>query len=360
MAPLEDRRHNHPLPEDHDIANSSILREMEATERARVDGVPDAALRFFARWWQLETYLRDLLYTELRCHDGVDYAERLDRGARRRAEADRINDYIASADADEVLAYLDAGQILALISERWELFEEMLLPQPRWDPKLEELRSLRNRITHCRRPHSGDLPRLELLLSDLELGARRFFSSYNDRSCEIPKSDPLAKAWIGGHHPKADLIEHARDQYWVRMRVRLSRRPWTEDPEGGRVSGEPGFLWHVDWMLDSRRISPRRLWDSLEGTEETKSQIVHLLFANPYRVSATFASVDDPSATADAVGRLLEAVCEESERYEADSIEEARDWTAWRAEGEDLPRKVQVETMLAMFDPCNPRAVFSP
>jgi hypothetical protein len=142
------------------------------------------------------------------------------------------------------------------------------------------------------------------------------------------------------------------------MRVNLSRRPWGPDSDGGRVSGEPGFLWHVDWILDSRRISPKRLWDSLEGTPETKEQIVHLLFENPYRVSATFTSVDDPDANADAVGRLLEGVCEEGEWFEADSLEEAADWSAWRAEGEDLPRKVQVETTLAVFDPYNPRAVF--
>jgi hypothetical protein len=163
------------------------LAVQDAAPKTSEDGVPDAALRFFARWWRLESYLRDLVYTELRCHDGIGYAEQLDLGARRRAEADRVNDYIASADADEVLAYLDAGQLLDLVSERWELFEETLLPQRRWEPKLEELRSLRNRISHCRRPHSSDLPRLDMLLSDLELGAQRFFCSYKEGSCGIPR-----------------------------------------------------------------------------------------------------------------------------------------------------------------------------
>ena len=39
------------------------------------EGVPEGALLFFARWWRLESYLRDLVYTELRAHDGLGYAD---------------------------------------------------------------------------------------------------------------------------------------------------------------------------------------------------------------------------------------------------------------------------------------------
>jgi hypothetical protein len=334
------------------------MADREETRGILDNGVPEKALRFFARWWQLEAYLRELVYTELRTHDGLAYADSFDSAARRRAEQDRVNDYIASADADELLAYLDAGQLLDLISARWDLFEDTLLPKRRWEPKLEELRSLRNRISHCRRPHSTDLPRLEMLLGDLERGAQRFFVSYSDTSCEISPRDPFAKAWIQRKHDCADLIERARDKYWTRMHVRLSRRPWAPEPHGQSVSGERGYLWRVDWILDSRRISPKRLWESLEGTPSTKDQIVHLLFANPYRVSATFASIDDPDASADAVARLFEAVCEEGEWYEADRLDAALDWSEWRVKGEDLPRKVQVESLLARFDPYNPTEVF--
>lgn len=321
-------------------------------------GVPEGALRFFARWWHLESYMRDLTYTELRAHDGIGFATEFDPQALRRAERDRINDYVPSADAEDVLAYLDAGQLLDLIEDRWALFEETLLPLARWTPKMEELRSLRNRISHCRRPHSRDLPRLDMLLGDLERGAQRFFSSYNDTSCEFSQKDPFARAWIGGRHERADLIEHARKSYWTRMHVRLSRRPWAAEPGGSKVSDEAGYLWHVNWAMDSRRISPRALWESLESSPQTKEQVVHLLFENPYRVRATFASVDDPTASADAVGRLFEAVCEEAEWFESDDLDVAMEWSTWREEGRDLPRKVQIETPLATFDPYNPRPVF--
>lgn len=333
--------------------------EAEASTGISESGVPQEALRFFARWWRLESYLRDLAYTELRAHDGINFADGLDSRGLRRAEQDRVNDYIASADSEDILAYLDTGQLLDLIDDRWSLFEQTLLAHKRWAPKIEELRSLRNRISHCRRPHSRDLPRLELLLHDLELGAQRFFTSYNDTSCQVNKRDPFARAWVDGRHARASLIEHARDNYWTRMHVRLSRRPWAPDPAGCRVSGKVGYFWHVDWIMDSRRISPLKLWESLESSPQTKEQIVHLLFENPYRVSATFASVDDPNASADAVGRLFEAVCEESRWQQATSLQADLDWAMWREESRNLPRKVQVETPLATFDPYNPRSVFA-
>jgi hypothetical protein len=71
-----------------------------------------------------------------------------------------------------------------------------------------------------------------------------------------------------------------------------------------------------------------------------------------------FASVDDPDACADAVGQLFEAVCEESRWFNSDDLDAAMDWSAWREEGRDLPRKVQIETPLATFDPFNPRPIF--
>ena len=42
------------------------------------------------------------------------------------AERDQINAYMASADADDVLAYLDVFGLFSLIDKHWELFEPSL------------------------------------------------------------------------------------------------------------------------------------------------------------------------------------------------------------------------------------------
>jgi hypothetical protein len=340
------------------VLNNPVARNREKTDESNAGDAPDAAIRFFARWWRLETYLRELTYTELRCRYGLGYSEQLGYRASRQAERDRVNDYMPSADAEDPVAYVDAGKLLSLISGHWELFEETLLPKSRWDPNIDLLRELRNRVSHCRRPHSQDLPRLNMLLGDLERGAQRFFSSYADTSCAYSRKDPVAKAWALGKHPDAGLIEHAERQYTTRMHLKLSRRPWAQDPDGGRVCGEPGYLWHVHWILEGREVAPRKLWARLREMPEVEEQVVHLLFPNPFQVSATFASVEDPGATGDAIGGLFAAVLEESEEKDFEDIETAFDWSRWRAGAADLPRKVGVESLLAVFDPHHPQAVF--
>lgn len=112
-------------------------------------GVPPSALAAYGRWWQLETYLREVAYTELRAAFGVSWREHVGEAATTRAERDQINAYMASADADEPLAYADASVLFALIKSRWELFEPVLLPQVRWDGLADELLSIRNRSAHC-------------------------------------------------------------------------------------------------------------------------------------------------------------------------------------------------------------------
>jgi hypothetical protein len=330
--------------------------ELKAVIRS---GVPEDAFRFFGRWWQLETYLREILYVELRCKYGIAYSEHLPPRVLKLAEDDRINAYMASADSEDLLAYLDAGRLIDLIEKHWPLFAETLLPHGRWEPRVAELRELRNRVSHCRRPHSDDLSRILQLLSDLELGAQRFYASHNAIGCEFSDKDPIAKAWIKGRHRDAHLIDHAKRAYWTRLRIQLSRRPWADESHGEVISGKPGYLWHAHWVMEGRLIRATSLWERISEQPGIGESIVHLLLPNPFQVTATFASIDDPSATADSLGRVFEAVLEESEEIHVDSMDDvdlARD--QWRKDAANLQRKVQLESTLALFDPYNPTAVF--
>lgn len=105
---------------------------------------------------------------------------------------------MAPADAGDVLAYLDSSRLFEVVAREWELFKPVLLPRARWEGTVDELRPLRNRNAHCRRPHADDVPRLELLLRDLEAGARSFYGSYaGSRPADLLKEDPVVKTWIG-------------------------------------------------------------------------------------------------------------------------------------------------------------------
>lgn len=150
-------------------------------------GVPEAAVASYARWWQIETYLREIVYTELRARYGSDWTEHLNPGVPNRAERDRINSYMASADAEDVLAYADASVLFELIEGQWELFGEMLPPEQRWSGMIDTMLAVRHRIAHCRRPHRDDLSRLEQWLRDLEGGARVFYGAYASTHDDLAK-----------------------------------------------------------------------------------------------------------------------------------------------------------------------------
>lgn len=74
-------------------------------------GVPAGAVAFFARWWQLETWLRQLVYMELRAKYGTGWLEHLAQQAPTRAARDEVNRYMATPDASNVLAYLDVSHL---------------------------------------------------------------------------------------------------------------------------------------------------------------------------------------------------------------------------------------------------------
>jgi hypothetical protein len=317
-------------------------------------GVPEDSLRFFGRWWQFETYLREVVYLELRARDGVRYPQAVGKRPLDRARGDERNAYMASADL-EPLAYLDAGELMALIDANWDLFETTLLPEDRWKADASLIRTLRNRVSHCRRPHADDLGRLRQLLRDLEYGARIFYTSATRADLEIPRRDPLWKAWVKGGHEVADrLLEHAARQYDTRFRLRATRRPWAPEAEG-QISGTPGHLWHATWILGGREIEAAALWTTICERVPTAELIVHLLMPNPFVATVTFAAVDGSDAVADAIGAVFDSVLETSvPMRDFDLVAD----DSWGRAARDLPAKVQTYSAMALFDDANPVTIF--
>ncbi len=333
-------------------------------ERLVRNGVPADALAFYGRWWQLETWLREAIYLELRAAFGREWEQHLGARAPRLSERDEINAYMASADAGDVLAYLDVFDLFSLIDEHWGLFEPSLLPRPRWRGLVDELRPLRNRIAHCRRPHPDDVDRIEQALRDLERGARRFYGAYvHTRGSDRFAKDPVVSGWVAGEHPDAErLLGHAEDQYEVSFRLACTVRPWGELPEEERtLSGTPGALWHARWSIGRGEVEPAQLWAALARYRNVRELLVHVLLSSPWEAEVTFAAVDDPTAVADAIGNCFDALLvhgrRASGRLDFDGADEAYD--RWRREGERLPARVRVGDLLSEFDPDAPYAIFA-
>jgi Swt1-like HEPN len=326
----------------------------DSLSKATAVGVPNSALEVYARWWQLETYLREVVYTELRCAYGRAWVEHLGDGAPIRAERDRVNAYMASADADELLGYADVTALLRVIDAHWHLFEAILLPRTRWLGLCDELIAIRNRNAHCRRPHPDDRARLEQALRNLEPGAREFYRSYC-RARPIPKNskDPLARSWIGERHQAASrLIEHCRRKYGTQFRLEYSLRPWGgREPDTNHLSMTPGLLWQAHWTL-ADEPDPVEVWRGL--TSEERELLVHLIF-DGVLVQGTFAAADDDRAIADSIGHIFDRLITTVSRWRPKSepsVEEI--WATRRAAAEKLPPKVKVDGIFTYFDPLNP------
>jgi hypothetical protein len=328
--------------------------EIERLESILGTPAPVDALAFYGRWFQFETWLREVAYVELRAKYGRTWVEHLAGTAPRRARRDTRNSYMASADADDLLAYADVSDLFNLIESQWPLFEDFLLPLDRWIGRTDELRELRNRNAHCRRPHSDDVARIEQTLRDLESGASRFYCSYLDTyDPDLPTNDPLVRAWVKGSHPVAGrLLRHAERQYDVRFRLRASVRPRAERLLAtGPLSGQEGVLWHAQWILGDWEISPRALWRDVHDRAGVQELVVHLLF-DIATVTATFSAVDAPEDIADAIGALFDGVLREGARRRGTSLDEAIHMEGVRlAEVANLPARVQANSALTIFDP---------
>lgn len=312
-------------------------------------GFPPEAAALYGRWWQLETWLRELIYVEQSALSGRAWIHSLPSSAAKRERSDAAQGYMATPDAQARLAYLDVSPLFGLLTDDWDRYADSLIDRPVWEGRVIELRKIRHRIGHCRRPHSDDLTRLEQTLRDLDAGAFRAVSAYNRQ--QVPsktRTDPLDEAWSGGHPDARRLLKHAESNYGVFFSLRYSKRPWAQDlPAAAAISGEAGYLWHARFIVtDGRPVDLRRLWSD-DYLDPVREQMVFLTINDPYGLEVSFAAIDDPSTTADAIGRLFDAVLTSpaSSRVANQAFTDR-----WARDHSDLDARVQVQTAWSIVD----------
>ncbi|SMO84612.1 hypothetical protein SAMN06273567_105234 [Geodermatophilus aquaeductus] len=297
--------------------------------------MPRRSLELYARWWQLETWLRDLAYVELRALRGVSWIDALKTATGRQAQ-DAAFTHMSSADTDNPLAYLDYRQLVSLIDDHWDQCGYALIERQAWAGRQIELARIRHRIGHVRSAHRDDLGRLEQTLRDLERGRFISYASYNRRQVPDPSehADPVTTGWVRRRHPTAQrLIAHAQRQYETRLRIGISKRPCARWPQD--LADAPGLLWHADFYMRERTIDLRRLWHD-SAVADIQPLLVHLLADNPWHVGFTFTAVDDAQAVSDAVGAAFDAVL----LCSGVGLRDDDQWTRWRHRASDLDYRV--------------------
>jgi hypothetical protein len=270
--------------------------------------MPAPASALYSRWWQLETWLRSLVYIELRSAHGSSWADALPSNSANRQQQDAAYHYMKTPDAQDQLAYLDAAPLLQLTHDQWPLFGVYLPAQKIWAGRIEELKQIRNRIGHCRRPHDDDLDRLEQTLRDLERGAFLATSSFNDHSPANPQwSDVLVRDWVHEGHRYAHLIEHGSRQYDASFRLLVSTRPWARPlaPEDAQLGSRAGCVWHACWYFRGGRFFDlEQFWREIE----IEKDLIMLVCADsPSSLQISFSALEDQQQVSDAIGRSFES-----------------------------------------------------
>jgi hypothetical protein len=329
----------------------------DAIETAWRCGVPPAASALHARWWQIETWLRSLVYVELRAAKGVRWIETL-RNALKLQEQDKAFRYMPTPDAQAQLAYADIGQLTTAIEGNWNLFEHALPAHAVWTGKVVELLNIRNRIGHCRRPHVDDLSRLHQTLRDMEAGALAAVHSFNRQShVNEGWTDPVVDGWVRRQHDDAvRLMDHALGQYGTRMDLMWSRRPWAErHPNAKSIAGKPGYFWHANFFFGGRRaFDVRRFWDDSYLNKARDLIVFACVSVPPSSMEVSFSAVDDPSLISDVIGNCFDAALH-SQRISNPMDVSYDDWLKI---SEGLDQRVQVGTPWSVVGDGDPVRIF--
>lgn len=243
-----------------------------------VPELPNQALSTYARLWQLETWLRRMVYVELRALRGDGWNTGID--ADRHLNADKRLRHMPTPENDP-LSYISFSQLTHLVRDHWDAFACYLPPQDIWLAKLEEIGQIRNRIAHFRSGHTDDYPRVLQFLRDLDRGFWSFCTSYNDPEPILPAADDPVTShflpydpfpWTEIRSKKWARIGHASSDMILSVTVEVLRRPWRAKQRV--VDGAAGYLYDVQIIArEGREFDYERF---LEGTSKVHSHLAHI------------------------------------------------------------------------------------
>lgn len=260
--------------------------------------VPRRVMATYARLWQLETSLRQMVYIELRAAFGNNWQQQITPQPGNSLNNDLRLTHMPTPE-QHPFSYVTFGNLLKSIASNWRLFEPYLPPQKLWEAKLEEVSQIRNRVAHFRLGHGDDLDRVLRLLRDIDQGFWKFCTSYNNAFPVLPPTkDPVIKKF----HPLNQFpYVEVEKRKWAMVgtigpgeaftvSVEVMRRAWRARRSSARVAGEEGYLYDVTITgLDRRSFDyPRYLQD----TKRLHEAVVHIcLDSYNSRVRATIPAV---------------------------------------------------------------------
>ena len=241
--------------------------------------VPERALRIYARLWQFETWLRQMVYVELRALKGDDWSAEI-KGNAKAFAGDKYLKHMPTPEM-HALSLSPLSQLTGLVKANWNCFEPYLPPQDLWNAKLSEISQIRHRCAHFRSGHADDYSRLRQFLRDIDRGFWTFCTSYNNAYPVLPQScdavtenylhlDPIPFSEVEPHHWAQ--VGHVDRSPVIGMNVRVQRRPWANSV--AKADGEAGYLYDITLFANDRIFDYPKL---LEATKHLHPHFVHVI-----------------------------------------------------------------------------------
>jgi hypothetical protein len=286
-------------PNESAYGRSFVMSKLWSTEAANP---PEDSYKLYKMLWQLEKWLRVMVYVELRSAF-VDWEQPIRKHAGREwPPASLTNDKKLrhmTTSHQSAISYLTLGQLWAIVTdpEYWHYFEPFLPPREIIDHRMTEVKQARHRAGHFRAPHKTDVSRVRLFLQDLEEGLKRFCSTYVDGIVLTTSYTDEAMKTLESHWSEAGWrIELLRtDNAWLsapdgrtptlRANVRLTRRP-SAVPKPGNICGQPGFFYRLS--VSAEVSSSLRYNDILERTAPFHDRWSHVLLVDDRQQEMAF------------------------------------------------------------------------
>ena len=162
----------------------------------------------------------------------------------------------------------------------------------------EEVKPIRHRLAHCRRPHNDDVARIEQLLRDLEPGACSFLRSYAQwGKVSLNATDPVARAWIGLDCPEAHDVKRGRNNKGIEFT--LCACALLGAPDSENVTGTPGWFWVMRANLSAPGTG-LYIDDSMrnQSVQNLLSVAAHVIQPSQQESAVTVPAVGEPEVIA--------------------------------------------------------------
>ena len=287
----------------------------------------DDAVHCFRLWWQLENWLREMVYVELRAVS-ADWAELVRKAFNnpkwppRSMQHDKTLQHMATRH-ESVMSYVSTGELRRLVAEHWRLFEHYFPPKSIFEARFDEIEQVRHRIAHFRGVDSRDLDRLVLFLRDIDNGVWRFCTSYYGSKTWIPETivDPVSQYFIDTHANRHIVEMRAINsgyQYaqvdslhpYLGFHLTYSVRPWAEG-----VWNKAGSLPDIEGVIYCAEFTPLLpngnflIQDILEQTVSCHKNCAHIRLTELRGLAAFVPAVLGQERVVQTIEAFLKACC---------------------------------------------------